>query len=212
MVICVQQNDKDDSNIDLDILQAGINLSGRDKFLCDRVSRQLQVAMKRLYQCHPVTNMCQEGVSKCSNIMGASFILILILYRIYSKRSRGQAARIKNCNRAAVVRAVRADKGDYTQVRGGIAAKPSKHNHEADCSTVPYDKAKAVDYTSKDHTVDQSNRYSHVMGQGSTTPTVAVGALDVRGHVRYLGAIIRQHLLLSGDVELNPGPLDGMFT
>ena len=35
MVVCVQLNTKDNSSVDLDVLQAGINVSGRDKFLRD---------------------------------------------------------------------------------------------------------------------------------------------------------------------------------
>ncbi len=45
---CLRQVRMDDSkDVDLDVLQAAINLSHRDKFLRDRASRR--VAMKRLY-------------------------------------------------------------------------------------------------------------------------------------------------------------------
>ena len=196
---CLRQVSMDTSkDVDLDVLQAAINLSHRDKFLR---------AMKRLYQCHPVSTLCQEGMSKCSDMMGATFILFLILYRICSKQSRAQAARIKIRNRAAVVRAVKAD---HVQIKGGTVAKPY---HKTECRAVTSDKPKVVDCMSKDRTVDRSN---HEAGYSSkiiaaTTPTLAVGVFDVRGHVRYLWAIIHQRLLLSGDIELNPGPLDGMI-
>ena len=205
---CLRQVTMDTSkDIDLDVLQAAINLNHRDKFIRDRTSRR--VAMKRLYQRHPVSTLCQEGVSKCSDMMGATFILFLILYRICSKQSRAQAARIKIHNRAAVVRAVKAD---YPQNKGGTMAKP--YRHKIECRTVTSDKAKAVDCTSKDHTVDRSNHEASYSSKviAATTSILAVGVFDVRGYVRYLQAIIRQRLLLSGDVELNPGPLDGMIS
>ena len=48
-------------------------------------------------------------------------------------------------------------------------------------------------------------------GIAFTLPVPSVGIIfGVRGHMRYLRAVIRQRLLMSGDVELNPGPLDGM--
>ena len=67
---------------------------------------------------------------------------------------------------------------------------------------------------SKDRTVDRSNHKASCSSKviAATTPTLAEGALDVRDHVRYLQAIIHQRLLLSGDIELNPGPLDGMIS
>ena len=205
---CLRQVRMDKSkDVDLDVLQAAINLSHRDKFLRDRVSRR--VAMKRLYQRHPVSTLCQEGVSKCSDMMGATFILFLILYRICSKRSQAQVARIKTRNRAAVVRAVKAD---HLQFKGGTVAKPCRHKSE--CSSVTSDKVKVVDCMSKDRTVDRSNHKASCSSKviAATTPTLAEGAFDVRGHVRYLRAIIHQHLLLSGDIELNPGPPDGMIS
>ena len=98
---CLRQVRMDKSkDADLDVLQAAINLSHRDKLLRDRASRR--VAMKRLYQRHPMSTLCQEGVSKCSDMMDATLILFLILYRICSKRSQAQVARIKTRNRAAV--------------------------------------------------------------------------------------------------------------
>jgi hypothetical protein len=122
-------------------------------------------------------------------VMGASFILLFILHQICSKLlPRIHAARIKSRNRAAVVRAVRADKSidktDHAQVK---------------CSTV-------------DCTVDSSNHENSHSSKGIafTFPVPSVGVFDVRGHVRYIRAVIRQRLLMSGDVELNPGPLDGM--
>ena len=94
--------------VDLDVLQAAINVSGRDKFLRDGASRR--VAMKRLYRRNPVDTLCLEGLGSRKGVVGATFILIIILYRICSKQSRVHAARIKTCNQAAVVRAVKADK------------------------------------------------------------------------------------------------------
>lgn len=35
MVVCVQLSAKDNCSVDLDVLQAGINVSGHDKFLRD---------------------------------------------------------------------------------------------------------------------------------------------------------------------------------
>ena len=209
MVVCVQQNAKDDSNVDLDVLQAAINLSRRDKFLRDRASRR--VAMKRLYQGHPVGTLRQEGVSECSEVLGATFILILILYRICSKRSRAQAARIKICNQAAVVRAVKADRADHAEIKGGTVTDHKSSNRKAECNVIT---AKTVACTSKDHTVDPPNHEAGCSANfmASTFPTLAVGVFDVRGHVQYLRAVIRQRLLMSGDVELNPGPLDGMMS
>ncbi len=203
---CLRQVSMDTcKDVDLDVLQTGINLSHRDKFLRDRASRR--VSMKRLYQRYPVSTLCQEGVSKCNDMMGATFIFFIILYQICSKWSQAQAARIKFRNRAAVVRAVKAD-----HVKGGTVTKPCRHKTE--CSPVTSDKAKAVDHMSKDRTVDRSNHEASYSSKviAVTTPTLAVGAFDARGHVRYLQAIIHQRLLLSGDVELNPGPLDGMIS
>ena len=209
MVVCIQQNAKDDSSVDLDVLQAAINLNHRDKFLRDQASRR--VAMKRLYQGHPVGTLCQEGVSECSKVLGGTFILILILYRICSKWSRAQAARIKISNRTAVVRAVKADRADHAEVKGDTVTNRKSSNRKAECNVVT---AKAVVYTSEDHTVDPPNHEASCSANfmASTNPTLAVGVFDVRGHVRYLRAVIRQRLLMSGDVELNPGPLDGMMS
>ena len=205
---CLRQVSMDMSkDVDLDVLQAAINLSHRDKFLRDRASRR--VAMKRLYQRHPVSTLCQEGVCKCSDMMGATLILFLILYRICSKRSRAQAARINICNRAAVVRVVKAD---HAQVKGDTVAK--LYGHKTECRAVTSDKVQAVNCMSKDRTVDRSNHEASYSPKiiAVSTPALTVGAFDVRGHVRYLRAIILQRLLLSGDIELNPGPLDGMIS
>ena len=163
---CLRQVSMDTcKDVDLDVLQTGINLSHRDKFLRDRASRR--VAMKRLYQRHPVSTLCQEGVGKCNDIMGATLILFLILYRICSKQSRAQAARIRICNRAALVHTVKS-KAERAAAAQGCAVVPS------------YQK----------------------VAHGSTATIV-----EVKGHA-YLLMVVRQLLLMSGDVELNPGPLD----
>ena len=184
-------------DVDLDVLQAVINLSRRDKFLCDRASRR--VAMKRLYQRHPVDTLCQEGVSKCNGVLGATFILFFILYRICSKQSRVQADRIKICNRAAVVRAVKSLKPntdcaateDHVTILCDKAACESKVITTSRCSTMPCHKACLSSTVA-----------------GSCIETVVM-IVEVNSIGTYLLAIIRQHLLMSGDVELNPGPLDG---
>ena len=215
--VCLREvrTDTSGKEIDLDVLQAAIDLGHRgDKFLRDRASRR--VAMKRLYQRHPVNTLCQEGVGKCSAVMGASFILLFILYQIFSKlQPQVHPARIKSRNRAAVVRAVRADKADRTQVYDsiddstvitsttihscGVVASSDKAGKEGCC-------------VSKGRTMDPSNRDDSHSSNGIafTSPVPSVGVFGVRGHVRYLRAVVRQRLLMSGDVELNPGPLDGM--
>ena len=68
------------------------------------------------------------------------------------------------------------------------------------------------DYVSKDRTTDPSSHENSHSSKGIifTSPVPSIGVFGVRGHVRYLRAVICQHLLMSGDVELNPGPLDGM--
>ena len=200
--VCLREVSTDtNKDIDLDVLQAGINLSHRDKFLRDQASRR--VAMKRLYQRHPMDTLCQERVSKCNGVMGATFILFLILYRICSKRSQAQADRIKICDRAGVVCAVKADKADRAQLKDSTVTKSSNASDKA---------CKEGGCISKDHTEDPSNyenSYS-LKYMASPSPTQAVGAFDGGGNVRCLRAVICQRLLMSGDVELNPGPLDGM--
>ena len=194
---CLRQVSMDTiKDVDLDVLQAAINLSHRDKFLRDRASHR--VAMKRLYQRHPVSTLCQEGVSKCSNMMGATFILFLILYRIYSKRTQAQTARINIHNRAAMVHAVKfhKPKADYDTAKGcAVAPLRYKTDHESKVAVVACYEAC---WSSKvmDTTTDSALccREAVVMTEG--------GGM-------YLLAIIRQHLLMSGDVEVNPGPLDG---
>ena len=167
---CLRQVSMDTcKDVDLGVLQTGINLSHRDKFLRDRASRR--VAMKRLYQRHPVSTLCQEGVSKCSDMMGATFILFLILYRICSKQSRTQAARIRICNQAVLVHAVKS-KAECAAAAQGCAVAPSYQK-------VPH----------------------------GSTDMIGTGLVEVKGHT-YLLMVVRQLLLMSGDVELNPGPLD----
>ena len=171
--------------------------------------------MKRLYRRHPVGTLCQEGLGECNGVVGATFILIVILCRICSKQSRVHAARIKTLsNRAAVVRAIKADRADHTaEVKGDTVTNRKSSNRKAECNVVI---AKAVASMSKDRTVDPSNHDascgSKDIASDSTNPTLAVGVLGMRGYVRYLQAVIRQRLLMSGDVELNPGPLDGMIS
>ena len=206
--VCLREVRTDTSGreIDLDVLQAAIDLGHRgDKFLRDRASRR--VAMKRLYQRHPVNTLCQEGVGKCSAVMGASFILLFILYQILSKlQLRVHTARIKSRNRAAVVRAVRADRADRAQVTDSTVTTSFSHG----CSVISSDKAgKDRDCISKGYTTDPSNCENSHSSKGIAF-TSPLGVFGVRGHVRYLRAVIRQRLLMSGDVELNPGPLDGM--
>ena len=204
------RTDTSGEDVDLDVLQAVVDVGHcGDKFLRDRASRR--VAVKRLYQCHPVNTLCQEGVGKCSAVMGASLIL-LILHQIISKlQPQVHAARIKSRHRVAVVRAVRADKADRARVKD-ITVTTFSTSHS--CSVVASsDKAgKEGDCVSKGHTTDPSNcKNSHSSkGVAFTSPVLSVGVFGVRGHVRYLQAVIRQRLLMSGDVELNPGPLDGI--
>jgi hypothetical protein len=208
--VCLREvrTDTSGKDVDVDVLQAAIDLGHRgDKFLRDRASRR--VAVKRLYQHHPVNTLCQEGVGKCSEVMGASFILLFILYQICSKRCRIHTARIKSRNRAAVVCAVKADTADRAQVKDSTVTTSSSHS----CSVITSsDKAcKEEDYISesKDCTVVQSNHENSHSSKGIafTFPIPSVGVFGVRGHLQ---AVIRQRLLMSGDVELNPGPLDGM--
>ena len=204
---CLREVRTEDVNVDLDVLQAGINLSGRGQFHRDRASRR--VAMRRLYQRHPVNTLCQEGVRQCAGMMAAMLFLFLILYRIHSKRSRAQPDRIKIRNRAAVVGAIKADREDRAKVKGGSMTMHRKSsNHKAERNVVT---AKALVCTSKDHTVDSSNHKASYSSNfmASTSPAPVMSLFDVRGHV-YLQAVIRQRLLMSGDVELNPGPIDGM--
>ena len=211
--ICLREvrTDTSGKEIDLDVLQAAIDLGHRgDKFLRDRASRR--VAMKRLYQRHPVNTLCQEGVGKYSAVMGASFILLFILYQIFSKlQPRVHATRIKSRNRAAVVRAVRANKADRARVKDStVTTSSTSHSCSAVASS---DKTgKEGDHVSKGHTMDPSNHENSHSSKGIafTSPVPSAGVFGVKGHVRYLRAVIRQHLLISGDVELNPGPLDGM--
>ena len=198
---CLRQVSMDTSkDVDLDVLQAGINLSHRDKLLRDRATRR--VAMKRLYQRHPVSTLilCQEGVSKCSDMMGATFILFLILYRIWSKQSRAQAARIETHNRAAVVHAVKAD-------QAAIYCPKSSSHHKAGhrlmtklSAAIPVCNCKASQ-SAKVTTTDLCPRESR---------GIADSIFKVKGRA-YLLVVIRQLLLMSGDVELNPGPLDSEY-
>ena len=196
---CLRQVSMDTSkDVDLDVLQAAINLNHRDKFLRDRASRR--VAMKRLYQCHPVSTLCQEGVSKCSDVMGATFILFLILYRIWSKQSRAQAARINIRNRAAVVRAVKADQA---AIYCPISSSHRKAGHRLMTrlsATITVSNCKGS-RSAKVTTTGLSLRESR-----GTTDSV----FKVKGQAYHM-VVIRQLLLMSGDVELNPGPLDSEY-
>ena len=198
--VCLREvrTDTSSKDVDLDVLQAAVDLGDHgDKFLRDRASRR--VAMKRLYQCHPVNTLCQEGVGKCSAVIGASFILLFILYQIFSKlQPRVDAARIKSRNRAAVVRAVRADHAarlcrmcpSCRKADNGISTTSS--HCEDGCS--------AGSMTAANPAV---NREKGVNKLNTSLNTVTKPGRS------YLFVVIRQLLLLSGDVELNPGPLDG---
>ena len=192
--VCLREVHIDTSGkeIDLDVLQAAIDLGHRgDKFLRDRASRR--VAMKRLYQRHPVNTLCQEGVGKCSAVMGASFILLFILYQIFSKlQPRVHTTRIKSRNRAAVVHAVRADR----------AARLYRM-----CPSCR--KADNVITTTSSHCEDGCSTGSTTAANPAINREKGVKKLDTKPGRSYLLVVIRQLLLLSGDVELNPGPLDG---
>ena len=186
------RTDTSGKEVDLDVLQAAIDLGHHgDKFLRDRASRR--VAMKRLYQRHPVNTLCQEGVGKCSAVIGASFILLFILYQTFFKlQPRVHAARIKNRNRAAVVRAVRADR----------AARL--------CRMCPSCcKADNGISTTSSHCEDGCSAGSTTAANPAVNREKGVNKLDTKPSRSYLLVVIRQLLLLSGDVELNPGPLDG---
>ena len=196
---CLRQVSTEDVNVDLDVLQAGINLSGRGQFHCDRASRR--VAMKRLYQRHPVNTLCQEGVRQCTGVMAAMLFLLLILYRIRSKRSRAQPDRIKTLNRAAVVRAIKVDREDCAKVKGGVMTYRKSSDHKAERNVVGAVKAY------------HSTNLSHCEGSSCSAKALANAETEVitlvaKGRAHLL-VVIRQLLLMAGDVELNPGPLDG---
>ena len=111
-----------------------------------------------------------------------------------------------------MVRAVRADKADHARVKSSTVTTSSSRS----CSVVASSEkaGKEGDCVSKGHNTDPSNHVNSHSSKGITlnftSPTLSAGVFGVRGHVRYLWAVIRQRLLMSGDVELNPGPLDGM--
>ena len=169
-------------DFDLDALQAGISMNHREKFLQQRASRR--VAMKRLYQRHPVGTVCVEQVN--SEVVVTTLIFILILNQIRSKF----ANRIKVCNRAAVVPAIMSHKAKSVQATNYhlLSLETGLHNKEV--------------------------RRSMVI-MATTSPamscTETMCMFVVKGHM-YLPMIIRQRLLMSGDVELNPGPLNGECT
>ena len=187
--VCTDTSGKD---CDLDILQAAINLGHcGDKFLRDRASRR--VAMKRLYQRHPVNTLSQEGVGKCSPVIGALFIFLFILYRIFSKRQpRVNAARMKSHNQAAVVRTIRAD--HFARL---CRMCPSCHKADNGISTT------------LSHCEDGYSAGSTTVANPAVSREKGMNKLDTKPSRSYLLVVIRQLLLLSGDVELNPGPLDG---
>ena len=189
-------------DLDRDVLQAAINVSGRDKFLCDGASRR--VAMKRLYRRHPVDTLCQEGLGGRSGVVGATFILIIIPYRICSKQSRVHAARIKAYNRAAVVRAVKAD---HTTIDN--ATKHSSMQcpiyHKADCRLIS-----TTTYCEDSCSTKAMITANPAVCRDQGTRVLTCYVLEVKSRTSLL-VVIRQLLLLSGDVELNPGPLDGEY-
>ena len=198
---CLRQVRMDKSkDIDLDVLQAAINLSHRDKFLRDQASRR--VAMKRLYQHHPVSTLYHEGVSKCSDMMGATFILFLILYRICSKRSQAQATRIKIRNRAAIVRAVKADQA---VIYCPISSSHHKAGHRL---MIRLSAAITVSNCKGNQSAKVTTTGLHVC-RGSRG-IIPYSVFEVKGQAYHM-AVIRQLLLMSGDVELNPGPLDSEY-
>ena len=156
---CLREVSTEDVNVDLDVLQAGINLSGRGKFHRDRASRR--VAMRRLYQRHPVNTLCQEGVRQCAGMMAAMLIIFLILYRIRSKRSRAQPDRIKTRNRAAVVRAIKVDREDHAKVKGGVMTYRKSSDHKAERNVVRAVKA------------DHSTNLCHCEGSSCSAKAIA---------------------------------------
>ena len=183
------------TDFDLDALQAGINVSHREKFLQQRASRR--VAMKRLYQRHPVGTVCVEQVN--SQMVVTTLILFLILNRIHSKSANG----IKTCNRAAIVLAVMSHRAKSAQA---IKSSETGSHHKDGCSS------KVMEYI----TVSQCHHKADYSSKVVATTSPAMTYIEtmcmfvVKGHV-YLLMIIRQRLLMSGDVELNPGPLDGEY-
>ena len=201
-IVCLREvrTDTNGKDVDLDVLQTAVDLGHRgDKFLRDRASRR--VAVKRLYQRHPVNTLCQEGVGKCSAVIGASFILLFILYQIFSKlQPRVHAARIKSHNRAAVVRAVRADRA------ARLCPSCRKADNGPSCR-----KADNGITTTSSHCEDCCSAGSTTAANPAVNREKGVNKLDTRPGRSYLLVVIRQLLLLSGDVELNPGPLDGEY-
>ena len=186
-------------DFDLDALQAGININHREKFFQQRASRR--IAIKRLYQRQPVGTVCVEQVN--SQMVVTTLILFLILNRIRSKFTN----RIKICNRAAVVRAVISHRSKSAQgTKSHSSSETGSHNKDGRKSKVM-----------KSDTVSQCHRKVDRSSKVVATTSPAMIYIEtmcifvVKGHM-YLLMIIRQRLLMSGDVELNPGPLDGECT
>ena len=103
-----------------------------------------------------------------------------------------------------MVRAVKADKADRAQVKRNTMTKSSNHS----CSVVASDKAsKERDCVSKDRTMNASDHDNSFSSKG--VASLAVGVSGVRCNEKNVAAVIHQHLMMSVDVELNPGPLDG---
>ena len=181
------------TDFDLDALQAGIDVSHREKFLQQRASRR--VAMKRLYQRHPVGTVCVEQVN--SQMVATTLIFILILNRIRSKF----ANRIKICNQEAVGHAIMSHSAKSAQATNNHSSlETGSHNKDGHRSKV----MKSVTVSQCHHKADQSSKVV------ATTMTYieTMCMFVMKGHM-YILMIIRQRLLMSGDVELNPGPLDG---
>ena len=178
-------------DFDLDALQAGINMNHREKFLQQRASRR--VAIKRLYQRQPVGIVCVEQVN--SQMVVTTLILLLILNQIRSK----SANRIKICNRAAVVHAVISHTAKSAQAtKSHLSSETRSHPKDGRRSKV------MESITVQCHR--KANCSSKVVA--TTSPAMSyIETIEVKGHM-YLLMIIRQRLLISGDVELNPGPLD----
>jgi hypothetical protein len=127
-------------------------------------------------------------------VMGASFILLFILHQICSKLlPRIHAARIKSRNRAAVVRFV---KGDRAATLCRMCPSCGQAYHRLT--------------TTSSHCEDSCSAGTMTTtNPASVHREKGVNTVEAKPSRPYLLVVIQQLLLMSGDVELNPGPLDG---
>ena len=146
--------------------------------------------MKRLYQRHPVGTVCVEQVN--SEVVVTMLIFILILNRIRSK----SATRIKICNRAAIVHAIMSHRTKSAQATTSHSSLETRSHHRDGRRSKVMENITVAPCHCK---ADWSSKVV-----ATTSP--AVSMFEVKGH--NLLMLIRQRLLMSGDVELNPGPLD----